>query len=750
MRLLMVAILLLSLMIGNGSVYADQEKAPFDITYDLPLNGALKPNRWTQLDVTIHNRGKAFEGEAVIYHLYSNIPNVRHRISIEENEKKQFTFYVPGGEYLVDTAMKFVDNKNMVVQTLRLDKAELLQAPTIGIVSDRDSSYHFLGLVQKKNEQPHILRQIPAAKLPEESILLGSINILVIDVLKQQTLNETQAAAIEQWVKSGGVLIVSGGESYQYTQPLLKQLLPVPYKGLMSRTDLSGLKELSKETDLPADQIDTVRGLSDWVNSYKWGKGIVIVPSFDPSSEVFASWKGNSSLWNEIFTVHDVFGYSSATFNSESENQGLLYESQKIPGLNAPSLPMIAILWVVYIALTAPLLYWFLKRTDRREWAWVVIPSLSLFLTLVVFFYGKHQVAAQNMAYTVSEVKILDSALAKIDSGSSILVVNGGEFTVRTPANAYTMPNRYYRNDQVTMIFEKNTDGTLLHYENVPYLTLQQNASTRYQTNVGSFDARLYFEGEQLEGEITNNTSFDYEKLFLQIDRHRFDIGSLKRGETVQVKEAFKKVIIPMENRVEDVPPNKEANVSYSYAEQAYTVEPNFRGMPVMSLNGTTDASIDSIEVLSEDVKSSYLTHVIQQVDWQPDSSGRYTFPYGILPVNVVNSDGEVHPIQEGWKITKGTIKFALWTKPNGIDVNRIEIPLHEPPFRPFDINIYNLDKKQWEPIQKNKPIILDSTNLSTYSTLQGEVTLQISNPTGKPLQLPNPYFMVEGEATDQ
>jgi hypothetical protein len=748
MRSFVIVVLSLLLLISSGTVYAEkEEKEPFKITYDMPLNGIMKGSHWVKVDITIKNEGEAFEGEIVLARHFSNEPVVRKAFAIGKGESQTIPFTVRG-DYVRDAAIRVMKNQE-IIQSVLIGKIEHQSAPVIGIISDRKESYHFLGLIQRTNEPNFILRHIPTDELPDNVFLLNQLNMIVLDEIRRQNLSEAQAQAIVQWVKSGGALIVTGGEAYQYTQPLFKELLPVPYSGLETRSDLEEILTLSNEKSLPVTSLETARGLSEWINSYEIGNGKVIVPSFDPSIDVLASWKGSSMLWGSIFNDHNIYGDVQRN-QAELENHTLVSESINMPGLNAPSLKMIVTVWVVYILLAAPLLYWYLKKRDRREWAWLIIPMLSILLTTFVYFFGKHQIAANDMIYTVSDVNILDSSLAKTDSATSILVIDGGDFTLQTPKDALTMPMIYHRGGSKSVLFDKSEEiGAVLHYENIPYLTLQQAYSNSYRSDLGSFDYQLHFEGDRLVGSITNQTKLNYNKLTIAIGSQQFELGEVKAGETVQVDQTFKKVIVPTVKREMEKPTRyggetahyeRQVEVSHAYAYQG------FRELPEIDLLGVSTDPIESAEIVNRDMVSNHLTYVREQLEWRPDPLGRYTFPYGTLPVTVFYNEGEMSSTESGWNVRQGKIQFSLWTEPRGVSMTSVEIPLHEPPFRPFEIKIYNFATEKWEKIKRDEPFIIDSSNKKKYASEQGEVRVNFTNTTNKSILLPYPHFLAEGE----
>ncbi|GAB7386934.1 hypothetical protein BSNK01_07700 [Bacillaceae bacterium] len=743
---------------GDGGAEEEKPEKPFVITYDLPLGGIVKSGDWTQLELRLQNRGEAFAGEVAIERLYPDQPQkspIRKKVKLGQGEETQLSFIVPG-EYVVDGAVKIFDDQRVVQEEPIRNIERIEDGAVVGILSDRPESYHFLTLVPGEGAGRMAIRPLPAAEIPEDPLLLQTVDLLIVDKLERQRLNGRQAQAVERWVKAGGVMIVSGGEPYRFSRAMFPALLPLPYEGLERRTDLRELAAMAGEEALPFSSLETLKGVSGWVAAYEAGRGKVILPAFDPASEELSSWKGNVKLWQRIFADYRLS--PSLHAGKESDPYGRLVETrQQIPGVHPPSLKMITSVWAAYILLAGPVLYWFLKRRDRREWAWFIIPSLSLLLTVFVYTYGKQQIAGDNVIHTVSNVEILDPSLAHVESSASFFMVDGDAITLQTAEGAKAGPTQVSYREAGTVYYDRNERGqTLLHYENVPYLTLKQAYAEHFLTSAGQFVSRLHIRGDRLVGTLTNQTAYDFQQVIVTVGVQRFEFGPLKKGGTLSVDARMKKVLVPVE-RMEQPRPHEDggpavpaeiARERLAVPSEAGDFLADTGGLPAIEVLGVSEDSVGVFRLSGKNAKATHWTYVRQLMRWQPDETEKWTFPYGTLPVTVEKAEGEgdTYPVEEGWHIRRGAVRFALWAQPRGIRTDRVEIPLHEAPFRPFAIRIYNVAAQQWEPVAKDRPLVIDGGNRERYLDPQGKVRLEIANPSEEALLSPYPYFYAEGE----
>ena len=75
-----------------------------------------------------------------------------------------------------------------------------------------------------------------------------------------------------------------------------------------------------------------------------------------------------------------------------------------IEAMEMPSVMLILFLFLFYLALAGPLNYIFLKKIDKREWAWVTIPALSIIFAALIFFLGYNTKGGELIVNTISLV----------------------------------------------------------------------------------------------------------------------------------------------------------------------------------------------------------------------------------------------------------------------------------------------------------------------------------------------------------
>ncbi|GIQ66552.1 hypothetical protein PACILC2_51200 [Paenibacillus cisolokensis] len=67
---------------------------------------------------------------------------------------------------------------------------------------------------------------------------------------------------------------------------------------------------------------------------------------------------------------------------------GLQQIADMFPSLNPPDIRILLVCFLIYLVLVAPVIYLLLYKIDKREWAWWLIPAVSVATSIVIFLVG--------------------------------------------------------------------------------------------------------------------------------------------------------------------------------------------------------------------------------------------------------------------------------------------------------------------------------------------------------------------------
>jgi hypothetical protein len=158
----------------------------------------------------------------------------------------------------------------------------------------------------------------------------------------------------------------------------------------------------------------------------------VTLLGFDPTTTWIAKGDAiDTPLWRRLLPPR------SGGIVSLTDDSGIVAAVSNLPSLALPPIGGLLVLLFGYILLVGPVNYLVLRRLDRREWAWVTVPSL-----IAVFTVGSFGIGAllRGSDVIVHEVAIVRGAQgtdqATVQSYLGIFSPSRATFQVRVPGGA--------------------------------------------------------------------------------------------------------------------------------------------------------------------------------------------------------------------------------------------------------------------------------------------------------------------------
>ncbi len=423
---------------------------------------------------------------------------------------------------------------------------------------------------------------------PYNTEVMDSFNYLIVSRFDTGLLNEEQVSAMENWVDSGGALLLGAGLSWQKVyNGLPDSLKPYSIKGIEDYNAMNALKNFTGK-DSSAVTLKTAIGALDFeyvpqsgnntgyptryldndiiagneknplVIKYGKGNGNITVFTFDPTLEPFVSWQYKSNFMENVFRYvnsnnQNYQQYRQDYYSKQYYNgMNLQYLVNEVPNSKNPPFFWMFISLGLYIILAGPVLYLILKKKDRRDWAWVIIPMLSILLLGCMYIFGFK--SRYNSAVTNS-VSLIKAQQGKNEATvtSAIGVFNNKRGTLKMEYeydNGIKTPflmneNRYYGNESEGIVVGKYTTADSILYEqyNVMMWTpTVLNAQKTIEFN-GDLLKGVYFKDGSLKGSIANTTPYDLLDAVILAGRNIIPIGNVIAGDTVSLN-------LPLENNV--------------------------------------------------------------------------------------------------------------------------------------------------------------------------------------------------------
>ncbi|MBW7473205.1 hypothetical protein K0T92_00445 [Paenibacillus oenotherae] len=464
LALLSLAFWLTLLLVLPAGTAAAETEAGIEIQSSAGYQGEMKEGRWFPAYFTLTNRtGRELSGELVV--------------SVQSNWNGQKMDYSVKADLPIDTPISLslaipssqLGERNNLVRffegsaengkTVKLLGNHFLsgtisQSNMIGIVARDPDTLNFMPTLNQKGYSIKTVNVDPG-KLPYDSLQLDTLDALLLNDISGASLSEAQGDAITQWVKEGGMLILSGGAGYEKTASPFQSIAPVAVQGTTTLnigdelTPYIGSKKLPLNEPLTVSAATLAEGevlLEEkgviLAAKRSLGLGEVLYVAFDPALEPMSSWGGSAALWAKLMgsqlqsfqpggMIHSNMGYGPYWDFQNAVN--------KFPSIKSPHFMTLLYLFLIYIFVAAPLLFLLLKRLDRREWAWWIIPSIAIICSVAVFFVGASD-KSKTLAHTVRVVALSGAGDGVQFGASSVFVPTGGDVRVTFNTPQALMP----------------------------------------------------------------------------------------------------------------------------------------------------------------------------------------------------------------------------------------------------------------------------------------------------------------------
>jgi hypothetical protein len=561
---MILPLIVLAMMVQSwvipSTVYADDPSITIDI--DLGFGNKVKDGRWNPVKITLIS-DTDISGDIVIQssdvYMMGNASYVQH-VELPKDTKKEITLGIPGNHYnknnneirfykdSVETGkyIPFKSGKSYLESTFVVGGA------IIGVLSDDPDTMNFMNVLSGSGYRLDMV-SLNILNIPDDPMLLDSIDILVINRFASDSLSKKQASSISEWVKSGGTLVLAGGASYPKTAAAFSDLSPVQYKGTFAVTTLPELaklggKPLNLEGEFTLSDAQPLEGSQVLYStetkplfvSKQVEKGTVLYAAYDITMAPVASWSGHPFVWASLLRADLPLQQNGGGMNLGNSMNNLSYILEYFPSLKMPQFSILLWMLIIYVIIVAPLLYFILKKVDKREWAWWIIPLIAVIASGAVYTIGSAD-KTKELAHTLNILELDGQGSGTTLSASAFFTPSSGDYSLEFPKGTYLKIERQsgafrniWENNSFIEVTDQNTQLDLLNMSqwSIAKIWAQQRSTNQ----VGQLDAQLSLNDQgKIEGEITNGTTSDLSNVVLVLGDQVYKLGDLGKNEKANI-----------------------------------------------------------------------------------------------------------------------------------------------------------------------------------------------------------------------
>lgn len=781
--LTLLIMLVISFMLPSAQASA---AATLEVKATAGISGKAKYQSVVPLQVTVKNNGADFSGDMAINsaNSYEAASAMVVPIDIAAGEEKTFTFYLDGlADYSYSEADLFAFYEGSIEKgkkiaykgTKRLQSNFLDPSSTFIYTltdkSDRLSAFLRLStFVAQSNVEVFNINQLKDYTFPEDSQGLAMANVIVVDEVAIADLSQKQQESLLKWVQDGGTLLLGAADQIDATAGILKDYLPLSLSQEMTSISAEALTKLSgggiftqpisvyaaktNEGSLPVlTENNAVLAAKKAV-----GSGEVIQTAFSLGDQPLSSMDGYAALIAKMIDVQSI-SQQGMMRQGQSPFDQISYELRNINELFPSfevSVGYMLIVIILYILIIGPILYFVLKKMDKREHAWWVIPSISIVLSIVLFIVGAKDRIVQPQVQQSAFYKVNEDSSVNGFYVESILTNRSGDFVVNADKNTTAVALRSYNNFTGTMgalhessYIKENANGSTLTLRDLSYWSVQSFAGKSSAQNIGKMDIDITLKNEKLSGTVKNNFPFALKDVTLISGVKEVKLGDIEANGTLQVDKELKTTVLQK--------PSSFNSYNYSYPSTKDEVDPmRIERMKTMALplvendrqpilTAWTDQAIVGVE-LETSANMSPITMLVQPFKGKVELSGPFTmkrnnFNYTLAPLSASGYYEKIDEELNQWYLSDGLYEVTMAMPDQFMDAVQSlnELTISNKDVKRMQLSIWNNETNLYEPLVDTKQVFSD--NISKYFNQDGELRIEIKygpDPSGEQTKLPD------------
>lgn len=525
------------------------------------VDGRYKVNSKTPINLVITNNGVEFQGKIQIETL---VPDTNkydlntENINIAENTTKSLW-------YNINVVNKFkvrliTDNNEVVHEEIinvnkgRLNEGDIL----VGVLTDDFNGLNYISNININNNSSMENKKLIPVSISEEIIEKNSKSLDIIDMIiinnyDTLKLTEDNLNKLNQWISNGGTFVVGMGENYKKViGGINNKIINGTFSEAISRDISIG----ESNVNVLAVNMNIEDSISLFENNSIISKvikknGQIIVFPWDLSTEKISKFSENNLIWGEITS-----DFNNRINRGEEGFWNLNSLLSKVKDVKLPSFQLMVILFIIYILIIGVLIYIVLKRLNKRDYVWLLIPIISIGFTVLIYFIGSNSRVQDIIANKVNIVSVDLDEQTKTESYLGVLTAKSRKMVIEEPedVNLNFIENNmgYYGysnynsneniNENATMRLNiiKEGDKTYYNFDEVSSFSPEIFKVSNLNIKFEPLEQELRFSSGKLTGYVINNLGCDIKKLVVMTPYKVWDLGSLANGEKISVEDSDK------------------------------------------------------------------------------------------------------------------------------------------------------------------------------------------------------------------
>lgn len=744
-------------------VAAEEEK--ITISMDAGLGGYAKRSEALPVKIEMENKGEDFSGTLLLQFqaTFSHGGSQIIKVDLPKGSSKTYYMTLPGytDEYNSPSPLKTI---HLYKGDWKKGKEVEYKGPKLITPKFVDDTEIQIGVLSENYDRLKELRVLPSTatntidlskeKLPDQASGYDVLDYLIVD--EYSIVDTKQQKAIADWIQDGGVLIAGTTPNMSQQFGSLYEQLPMkPNKEVSldssffatnkNAPGFSKLPALIGEIDKQAEVV-IKSDAEPAVIKKDYGNGTIIQTSFSLGDEPLASWNKYGAWLDTALISITPNSNLSQTRNLLNNIEWELIEPNKTFDKMNISIGQLILLLFGYLIVLIPVLYIVLKKWDKREYAWWVIPVVAVLSSISIFALGAKDRIAQPQLNQLGIFQVKDNHLSGVQS--NVLLSNkGGDYQLSFPKDEWiVLPyenEAFSSNPRRAPVVEEKAKQVAVEFPNVEYWSTRSIIGRLNQKQANQFRVNLKVENKKLVGTIVNDFPYNFENIMIVSGNQKWELGALQQGETLQVHQNIKNNLLmgpslsfapglQSWNPGQNIDLNKVRNNQLLYlAGQYFITGQTTNNDPVII--GLTNDKVSELKLENGDMKENSNNLLFQTFKPNITLTGDVSLPKEMFQWGIEVINGSFEKINPG---NPSTYWFEIGEYEA---INQIPAVMKDASFtaKQMTINwmdstlkyeLFNVQTGKYEPIDEGERMITLKGNkdISAYISPDGEFKIKI------------------------
>jgi hypothetical protein len=401
--------------------------------------------------------------------------------------------------------------------------------------------------------------KLDKSNFPDNLDSLEGLNIIIIDNFDTSKLDKVQINALKEWISEGRILMLCNGSQYKKVNSGLPEEIKFfkgeESKGILFPQSMKKFGDFNNTQVLNValgkytlSQVVLIEGDVPLVTINNVKNGQVINTAFSMYESPYNTWNGRIELFKFIIqkSLETMKPKNNNLVETQDQANILSQTASSVPNDRMPPITTILVILFVYLLIVSPVLYFILKKKDKKEYTWIFVPLISIIFVGIIYTIGYKTKFTRAVASNVSLIELSkENKTEKIISAINIFNNKNGTLKIQYPKDfpleLNNMMMGYGYRGMIRMpnqvVSSKIIFGDEISYElyHASLWTNKMLLTTKEQKSEGSILLKFNLKNKEAEFKLKNESVYSLKNTYILFASNIYDAGELKAGEEKQI-----------------------------------------------------------------------------------------------------------------------------------------------------------------------------------------------------------------------